>query len=129
MKDSIILKNRRGLIGSDVVHLAEYSVSLGIRITRTNNPDVVVREAAMELWIFILRHVARDAVFCTHRTGRWSVVLFIVGDVSEGSGGRSAMASNAFRVIRGCIVHERLMRIMTCDARDARVGPAPASAL
>ena len=104
-------------------------VSQRIRITRTNNPDVVVREAAVELWIVVFRHVAGDAVLCAYRTGRWFAVPLILRDGCGGVSGRSAMAGKALRIVKRCIPHERHMRIMTCDARDARVGPAPASAL
>lgn len=90
-----------------------------------NNPDVVVREAPVELRIFVFRHVAGDAMFFAHGTGGWFGALSIR---SNGSSHR-AVAGKTLRVIKGGIVHERLMRIVTCNARDARVGPAPAAAL
>jgi hypothetical protein len=34
-----------------------------VGVSSADNPDVVVSETAVELWIFDLRHVAGDAVF------------------------------------------------------------------
>lgn len=103
--------------------------SLRIRITRTNNPDVVVREAAVELRILVFRHVAGDAASCIYRARRWSGTRSTLGDAGGGVSVRNTMARKALSIVKGGIAHERLMWIMTCDARDARVGPAPASAL
>lgn len=36
-------------------------------IARVNDPDVMIREAAVELRILDLGHVARDAMFGAHR--------------------------------------------------------------
>jgi hypothetical protein len=98
-------------------------------IARANDSDVMIREAAVELRILVLGHVARDAVFGAHRASGRFVGLWTMPAVDGCISGCGRVTGKTHCIIKAGISRERLMWIMTGYASDSRVGPAPASTL
>ena len=96
-------------------------------VAGANDPDVMIREAAVELRILVLGHVTLDAVFGAHPAGGRFAGLGTMRTVDGCISGCGRMTGKTLCIIKAGIPHERLMRIMTGYASDSWVGPAPAS--
>jgi hypothetical protein len=98
-----------------------------ILIAEANDPDVMIREAAVELRILVLGHVTGDAVFVAHRASQWFAGLGIMRAVDGCMSGCGRVTGNALCIVKAGFSDETLMRIMTGYASDSQIGPAPAS--
>ena len=89
--------------------------------------DVMVGERGVGLGDFVARHVAGSAIVLANFAGRCSEVglgWFVRAPAIQGT-----VAGEALYIVGGCRVNERLVRVVTGDARNARVSSgAPAAA-
>src|SRR5258706_14117254 len=98
------------------------SVSVQERLPGFDDSYSVIGLFLVHIRDFIPWHVTRHTIFFADRTRRTRVVCRRFALFGTG------MAAKATAVIGPSLAHERLMRIVTADARKARIAITPATA-